>query len=289
MDGVTAAPSFQRRLEEPDQILGLLLDLDLTVAQQPENALRDDGKTREQMIEEKRDHLLDRQKPDSAARQTDESVDRGRDQGQRLKPNIVADPLELERQAEPAIGDKRKRMSRVERQRRQDRKDLGHKPVFEPLAITRLQIARIDDARSRFVELPAQREPGDLLVGHQLAGPLPDRLELLRRGEPVLAQRLDPGKMLAFQPGHPHHIKFVEIVGRDRQKAQPLEQRMTQIVGLGEHPLVEGEPGELAIDKACLGMEIDRLDLDRLRAGAHYRSPDGAEAEPVAKRSYLSG
>ena len=103
-------------------------------------------------------------------------------------------------------------MSRVERQRRQDRKDLGHEPVFEPLAITRLQIAWVDDADPRFVELPAQSEPGDLLVGHQLAGPPPDRVELLRRGEPVLAQRLDSREILAFQSGHPHHIKFIEIV-----------------------------------------------------------------------------
>jgi hypothetical protein len=51
---------------------------------------------------------------------------------------------------------------------------------------------------------------------------------------------------------------------------------MTQIVSLGKHPLVESEPRELAIDKACLRMEIERCDLDRLGAGAHYRSPDGA-------------
>src|SRR5260370_27807767 len=129
------------------------------------------------MIEEERDHLLDRQKADSAARQPNESIDRGWDQGQRLKANIVADPLELERQAEPAIGDKRKWMSRVERQRRQDRKDLGHKTVFEPLAITRLHIAWIDDTDPGFVELPAQGQPSDLLFGHQFAGPALDRPE----------------------------------------------------------------------------------------------------------------
>src|SRR5271166_3931305 len=113
MDGMTAAPSLQCRLVKTDQILGLLLDLDLAIAQQPENALRNDGKTREQMIEEKRDHRLDRQKPDVAAGQTDESVDRGRDQGQRLKANIVADSLEFEGQTKAAICDKRKRMGGV--------------------------------------------------------------------------------------------------------------------------------------------------------------------------------
>lgn len=80
-DGMTAPPSFQRRLEEPDQILRFLFDLDLTVAQQPKNALRDDGKTREQMIEKERDHLLDRQKPDLAARQPNKAIDRGSKSG----------------------------------------------------------------------------------------------------------------------------------------------------------------------------------------------------------------
>ena len=237
------------------------------------------------MIEEERDHLFDRQEPDLAPRQTNESIDRGWDQGQRLKANIVADPLELERQAESAIGDKRKWMCRVERQRGQDREDLGHKTIFEPRAITRFQLARIDDADPGFVELPAQRQPSDLLVGHQLAGALPDCLELLRRGEPVLAQRLDSGKMLALQPSHPHHVEFIEVVCRDRHEAEPLEQRVAQIVSLGKHPLVESEPREFAIDKACCGMEIDRRDLDRLGAGTHYRSPDGAGGNLVDAES----
>ena len=67
---------------------------------------------------------------------------------------------------------------------------------------------------------------------------------------PSWLERLDAGEKLAFEPGDPHHVELVEIVRRDRQKAQPLEQRMARIVGLGEHPLVEGEPGQLAIDEA---------------------------------------
>src|SRR5215472_13513673 len=50
---------------------------------------------------------------------------------------------------------------------------------------------------------------------------------------------------------------------------------MAQVVGLGENTLVEGEPGELPIDEACLGMEVDRLDLGRPRTGSHVVTPDG--------------
>ena len=63
-DDMTAPAPLERRLVMAHEILGLLLDLDLAVAQHPEHALRDDGKAGEQMIEEQRDHLLDRQKPD---------------------------------------------------------------------------------------------------------------------------------------------------------------------------------------------------------------------------------
>ena len=51
---------------------------------------------------------------------------------------------------------------------------------------------------------------------------------------------------------------------------------MVQVIRFCEDPLVEGKPGELAIDETCLGVEVDRPDLDRLRAGAHYCSPVGA-------------
>jgi hypothetical protein len=61
------------------------------------------------------------------------------------------------------------------------------------------------------------------LVRHQPAGSLADRLELLGGCQPILAQRLDAGEMLAFEPSHANHIEFIEIVRRNRQKAQSLE------------------------------------------------------------------
>ena len=184
------------------------------------------------------------------ARQADEAVDRGGDQDQRLQPHIVADPLELEGEAETAIGDERKRMGRIHRQRGQHRKDVGHEAPFEPGAVAGFEIGRLDHRDAGLGELAAQRQPGHLLGFHQGPGALVDRLELLRRGEAVLAQRLDAGEVLAFEPGHPDHVEFVEVARRDRQEAQPLQQRMARIVGLGQHPLVEGEPRQLAVDEA---------------------------------------
>ena len=197
------------------------------------------------------------------AGQADKAVDRGRDQDQRLQPDAVADPLQLQRQAEAAIGDKRKRMRRVDRQRRQHREDVGHEALFEPGAVARFEIGRLDDRDPGLgAAARASASQVDLLVLHQRAGALVDRLELLRRGQPVLAQRLDAGEMLAFEPGHPHHVELVEVARRDRQEAQPLEQRMAPVFGLGQHPLVEGQPRQLAIDEARRRRRLARPDLD---------------------------
>ena len=227
------------------------------------------------MVEKQGDHLFDRQEADPLSRQTHETIDRGRNQDQRLQAGAIGYPLQFEDEAKAAIGDKRKGMGGVDRERRQHRKDVRHEPLLEPGAVAGFELGRFDDGDAGLAELSAQAHPGDLLIRHQLAGSLPDRLELLGGRQPVLAHGLDAGEILAFEPGHPHHIEFVEIVRRDRQEAQPFEQRMAQVVGLGENALVEGEPGELPVDEACLGMEIDRLDLDWPRAGSHWRSPGG--------------
>src|SRR5262249_54003336 len=110
------------------------------------------------------------------SRQTDESIDRSRDQGQRLQPYTVVDPLKFQREAKAAVGDKRERMGRVERERRQNWKHLGHEAIFEPSAVAGLQIFRLDHADLRSIELPVQRQPSDLLVGHQLTGTPSDRV-----------------------------------------------------------------------------------------------------------------
>src|SRR4030095_16059193 len=57
---------------------------------------------------------------------------------------------------------------------------------------------------------------------------------------------------LPLEAGDAHHIELIEVVRRDRQKAQPLEQRMRRVLGLAEHAFVEREPRQLAVDEALL-------------------------------------
>src|SRR5439155_1865475 len=61
----------------------------------------------------------------------------------------------------------------------------------------------------------------------------------------------------------------------------PFQERVAQIVGLGEDALVEGEPGQFAVDEARRRQRIGRAQIDDLpprlcgglRAGAHLVPP----------------
>ena len=91
-------------------------------------------------------------------RQADKAVDRGRDLDQRLQPLIVSLTRSSSRaEAETAIGDERKRVRRVHRQRGQHREDVGHEMVFEPGAVAGFEIGRLDDGDPLGGQVPAAR------------------------------------------------------------------------------------------------------------------------------------
>jgi hypothetical protein len=149
-------------------------------------------------------------------------------------------------------------MRGIDGKRGQHREDLGHEALFEPGAIFGREVAGPDDGNAGLRELLHQDTPRHLLVPHELAGAAIDGLELLRRRQAVLAGRGNAGQHLRLEPGDAHHVELVEIVGRDRQKAQPLQQRMARAVRFGEDPLVEGEPGELPVDETRRRLKVDR-------------------------------
>src|SRR6516165_9450462 len=102
-------------------------------------------------------------------------------------------------------------MGGIDRQRRQHRKDFHKESIFEPRMVARSESGRVDDGDPRFLELPPQGQPNNLLIGHQLACAAPDLFELLDGCQPVLARGLYPCEMLAFETSNAHHIKLVEI------------------------------------------------------------------------------
>ena len=122
-DDVAAPPPLEQRLEQPHQVLGLLLDLDVAVAQDAEVAAALDLEAGEQEVGEARDQLLEPDEARLLAGQADEALELARQQDepdQRL--GLAA--VELEHDADALVGDERERVRRVDRDRRQHRERL---------------------------------------------------------------------------------------------------------------------------------------------------------------------
>ena len=247
---------FSADFEQPHQIFRFLLHLDVTVAQHPERALAPDPVTGEQARDEDRHHRL---QPDEAdrllgfalARQTNEAIELRRDRHERVHGLERAFAHELEPKGETEIGDERKGMGGIDRDRRQHREDVVEEVRLQPFALMIGKLVGAQHVNAGFGEQCLERDPAFLLLRGQLGDGAVDAVELLGGRQPVLARRFDAGKHLAAQARHADHVELVEVRGGDRQEAQALEQRMALVLGFLQHPLIELEPGQLAIEKAA--------------------------------------
>ena len=83
------------------------------------------------------------------------------------------------------------------------------------------------------------------------------QLEHFLGGPAVGGAGVGVGLDLFLETGHPDLEEFVHVAGDDAQEAQPLQQRGPFIQGLGEHPPVEGEEAEFAIEVILGGEAIE--------------------------------
>src|SRR5262245_57311194 len=124
-DDRSAPSALEDRLELAHQIFGLLLDLDLGIANDAEGALPLDHIAREKAGNEKTDHLFERDHAGGGRSlgtwQADEAVDLVRHADERIHRLAVARARELERDGEAEIGNERERMRRIDGERGQQR------------------------------------------------------------------------------------------------------------------------------------------------------------------------
>ena len=172
------------------------------------------------------------------------------------------------------LGDVRERVRRVDRQRGQHREDLLPEVGAQPLALRRRR-ARPSCTSS----MPSAASFGQDLVGEaggvpgdQVGGPLGDHLELVAQREPVAAAHRQAGLQPALQAGDPDHVELVEVAGEDGQELGPLQQRRRRVLGERQHPGVEVEPGQLAVEEPVLRQPGSSLVGVRRPAAAARRS-----------------
>ena len=150
----------------------------------------------------------------------------------------------------PRLGRKGKGVGRVDRHRSQHGEKLVEELRLQPLALGAGDLGAFDHLDPGGRHLLAQDAPAALLLGHQAPGGGVDLFQLFGRRQAVGGDDADPLAHLTLQPRHAGHEELIQIVGRDGQEANPLQQRMALVGGFLQHAPVEGQPRQLAVDKA---------------------------------------
>jgi hypothetical protein len=142
------------------------------------------------------------------------------------------------------------RVRRVDRKGGEHREDVVEKVLLEPRHFGIGEVGRLDEDDAFVLERVAQLAPAPLLVERQGGDLGLDPGQLLLRGEPVLRHGGHARADLSREAGNADHEELVEVVGRNRQEAQLLEQRMVVVGRLLEDTPVELQPRQLAVDEA---------------------------------------
>ena len=177
-DHAAATTSLQRAFKEANEVFGLFLQLKIAVPDHAEIALPEHAITGKQAARLLRYQRLQRHKPRDVIAcigQADEALNLLRQTHKRVQALAVGLIRQSERDGETKIGDEGKRMRWINRQRRQDRENLGEKIFIEPSAGARRQTCEIaDDDNPGLAKLPAQIPPALLLRCRQHAHAVAD-------------------------------------------------------------------------------------------------------------------
>ena len=196
---------------------------------------------------------------------------RGSTSGTLTRANFV-DALILDDHGEAlaAIRNIRKRMPGIERQRRQHRADVGVEMIGEICLDLRAVLRRIEKVNAgRGEERPQFAFPA---AGDVDQHPFRARSrggQLFAEGQPVRRDRRQSRALLPRERRHTDHEELVEIVRGNRQELDALQQRMAVGPRLIEHPLVERQPTQLAIDVEPWIAQVWRTLLTVGRGGMH--------------------
>ena len=253
-DHQTAAAAFERSLKQPHQVFGFFKDFELGVADDAERAYSLHRVAGKQFADEKAGHAFDRDQANFATlpdvRQPRESLDAVRHADQSVHRLAVFGPGELQGDRETQIRNKRERMRRIDRERGQQRENMRQEIIFEPGLLRFGDLGSIDQHDAGLSQRRPQFAPLRLLIMHQQHDRFGDAHKLFGRGQSLRALGGDAGAHLRAQAGDPHHEEFIEVVRRDRQEFQPLQQRMSAVGGFFENAAIEIEPGQFPIDEA---------------------------------------
>ena len=141
-------------------------------------------------------------------------------------------------------------MRRIDRERRQQRENVVKEMILDPGPLGLGDVATVDQNDADLGQDAAQIAPDRLLIDGELRNRLVDQDKLFGGRQTVGAALRDALPDLGLDAGDPDHEELVKVIGRNRQKPDPLERGMAGIDRFLQHPAIEMQPGQLPIDEA---------------------------------------
>ena len=162
----------------------------------------------------------------------------------------LGDGPERDREAEGPVREMRERVAGIDGERRHHGQEPALEVVQEIAGLLGRLMPRTDQADPMGFEARDERfDEEPVLLLDEIVDPGGDGQHGLARREPVGSDRAVARGDLALEPGDPDHVVLVQIRAEDAEELDALEERHRLVLGLLEHPAIELEPGQLAVDE----------------------------------------
>ena len=268
-DGAGEATFPELLLDVLEQVLGVLaVLLDVGVPRDPERHDPEDLHAREEVVEVVLDDLLHRYEAPSVAQVVEAGRDlRHLDAGEQFLGLPHSSHQDADGDAE--VGDEGEAVARIDRERRQDRKDVRPVPRLGVAALVGREFLPRQELDPLFgqswSDIVAE---APLLQVHQLEDHSAQLEQLLLRWKRLPGLAPQPHRLATLEAADPLHEELVEVACRDRQEPDPLEKRVPGIDRLEEDPTIELQPLDVAVEEPCGVLEADRAGIDEIGVGA---------------------
>ena len=264
----------QLGFDQSQQVVGLVLvALRVGVARHPKKLVRVDQHRGKQQIEIVRDDVLE---PDKITLIADPQKARDSETDWHFHPRHQRVRVVLvtrrDQQVERQIRDERERMRRIHRLRRHQRENVLVVILANRLALVGREAGVRTHANAVVLELAENSRTKLALSLLELAHHQVTLRDLLLRRAPVNGQLVHPRDDLLLQAADALHEELVEVGRGNREKLEPLEQRISFVFRFMQNASIEREPGELAIEEQ---VGRGKLLVDSRRGGAFSAAETG--------------
>ncbi len=233
----------------------LLIGLNVGVASNAKQVVLDDPHPREKQLQITADNAFQADKSrrfgDGVARPIRQR-NPPRQVLRQLHPHETCFPrrrmLEHHTQRLAQIADERKRMPRINRQRRENRKHLFAEELVGRTTVARSQLGVPADADPFLLQRRVQFfKPQFHLSRQQGTDRGMNKRELLVGRQAIKRPAAELGQPLPLQPADALHVKLIKVAGKDGEKTHALQQRHATILRQFQHACIEVEPGQFTV------------------------------------------